>query len=90
MTTPTLRRIKDDVIVTGPDIAPTKFKSRRGAKDWCATEYPASPRTSPGEEAGPCRGKALCASGRPHPPQDLRAAARELFEARASRDAHAG
>ena len=28
MTTPTLRRIKDDVIVTGPDIAPTKFKSR--------------------------------------------------------------
>ena len=28
MTTPTLRRIKDAVIVTGPDIAPTKFKSR--------------------------------------------------------------
>jgi hypothetical protein len=33
MTTLTLRRIKDDFIVTGPDIEPTKFKSRREAKD---------------------------------------------------------
>ena len=29
MITITLRRIKDDFIVTGPDIAPAKFKSRR-------------------------------------------------------------
>jgi hypothetical protein len=29
MTTITLRRIKDDFIVTGPDIEPAKFKSRR-------------------------------------------------------------
>ena len=33
MTTLTLRLIKDDFIVTGPDIAPAKFKSQREAKD---------------------------------------------------------
>ena len=43
MSTITLRRIKDDFIVTGPDIAPAKFKSRREAKDWCASHYPGSP-----------------------------------------------
>ena len=40
MTTLTMRRIKDDFIVTGPDIEPAKFKSRRDAKDWCAQHYP--------------------------------------------------
>jgi hypothetical protein len=43
MTTLTLRRIKDDFIVTGPDIEPSRFKSRREAKDWCATKYAGSP-----------------------------------------------
>jgi hypothetical protein len=43
MTTLTLRRIKDDFIVTGPDIAPAKFKGRREAKDWCTAHYPGSP-----------------------------------------------
>jgi hypothetical protein len=43
MTTLTLRRINDDFIVTGPDIAPAKFKSRREAKDWCVQRYPGSP-----------------------------------------------
>jgi hypothetical protein len=43
MTTLTLRRIKDDFIVTGPDIASAKFKSRREAKDWCVQRYPGSP-----------------------------------------------
>jgi hypothetical protein len=43
MTTLTLRRMKDDFIVTGPAIEPTKFKSRREAKDWCAAHYPGSP-----------------------------------------------
>ena len=43
MTTLTMRRIKDDFIVTGPDIEPAKFKSRREAKDWCVTHYPGSP-----------------------------------------------
>jgi hypothetical protein len=43
MTTLTLRRIKDDFIVTGPDIEPAKFKSRREAKNWCTAHYPGSP-----------------------------------------------
>jgi hypothetical protein len=36
MTTLTLRRIRDGFLVTGPDIAPATFKTRREAKDWCA------------------------------------------------------
>jgi hypothetical protein len=51
MTTLTLRRIKDDFIVTGPDIEPTKFKSRREAKDWCMTKYPGSPIKEIGADA---------------------------------------
>jgi hypothetical protein len=43
MTTLTLRRMKDDFIVFGPDIEPARFKSRREAKDWCAQYYPGSP-----------------------------------------------
>jgi hypothetical protein len=35
MTTLTLRYIKGDFVVTGPDIQPAKFKSHREAKDWC-------------------------------------------------------
>ena len=36
MTTLTMRMVKGDFIVTGPDIEPMKFKTRREAKDWCA------------------------------------------------------
>ena len=43
MTTLTLRRIKDHFVVTGPDIEPTRFKSRPEARDWCKTHYPGSP-----------------------------------------------
>ena len=44
MTTLTLRYIKgDDFVVTGPDIEPARFKTRREAKDWCAAHYPGSP-----------------------------------------------
>ena len=43
MTTLTMRRVKDDFIVTGPDIEPAKFKSRREAKDWCVISATASP-----------------------------------------------
>jgi hypothetical protein len=32
----TLRRIKDNFLVTDPDIAPATFETRREAKDWCA------------------------------------------------------
>jgi hypothetical protein len=51
MTTLTLRRMKDDFIVTGPDIEPAKFKSRREAKDWCAQRYPGSPIKEHGADA---------------------------------------
>jgi hypothetical protein len=42
MTTLTLRYIKGDFVVTGPDIQPTRFKTRREAKDWCVAYYPGS------------------------------------------------
>jgi hypothetical protein len=45
MTVLTLRYIKSDFVVTGPGIAPLKFKSRRAARDWCQTHYPGSPIT---------------------------------------------
>jgi len=38
-----LRCIKGDFVVTGPDIEPIRFKTRREAKDWCVTHYPGSP-----------------------------------------------
>ena len=45
MTTLTMRRVKGDFIVTGPDIEPMKFKSRPEARDWCKTHHPGSPVT---------------------------------------------
>jgi hypothetical protein len=32
-----------DFVVTGPDIEPARFKTRREAKDWCVAHYPGSP-----------------------------------------------
>jgi hypothetical protein len=63
MTTLTLRRLRDDFLVTGPDIEPMKFRSRREAKDWCAKLYPGSPVT----EIGANRSKRIvvAAKGRP-------------------------
>ena len=51
MTTLTMRVIKGDFIVTGPDVEPMKFKSRSEARDWCKTHHPGSPITEvgPGE-----------------------------------------
>jgi hypothetical protein len=43
MTTLTLRYIKGDFVVTGPDIEPVRFKTRREARDWCAAHYPGAP-----------------------------------------------
>ena len=43
MTTLTLRYIRGDFLLTGPDIEPRKFESRRAAKDWSSTHYPDSP-----------------------------------------------
>jgi hypothetical protein len=35
MTTLTMRMIKGDFVVTGPDVEPMKFKTRREAREWC-------------------------------------------------------
>jgi hypothetical protein len=43
MTTFTMRNSRGHFVVTGPDIEPLKFKSRREAKDWCAEHHPGSP-----------------------------------------------
>jgi|tagenome__1003787_1003787.scaffolds.fasta_scaffold19795030_2 hypothetical protein len=46
-----LRYIKGDFVVSGPDIVPTRFKSRGEAKNWCRTHYPGSPITEIGRDA---------------------------------------
>jgi hypothetical protein len=38
-----MRMIRGDFVVTGPDVEPVKFKSRREARDWCAKNHPGSP-----------------------------------------------
>ena len=38
-------------IVTGPDIEPRKFESRREARDWCAEPHPGSPIQEIGADA---------------------------------------
>jgi hypothetical protein len=43
MTTLTMRYIKGDFVVTGPDIESVRFKTRREAKDWCVAHCPGSP-----------------------------------------------
>jgi hypothetical protein len=45
MTSLTVRYVKGPFVVTGPDIAPLKFKSRREARDGCTAHYPKSPIT---------------------------------------------
>jgi len=63
MTTLTLRRIKDDFVVTGPDIAPAKFTNRREAKDWCATKYPGTPIKEIGADESQRRSRAMRRKG---------------------------
>jgi hypothetical protein len=43
MTTLTMRYMRGDYVVTGPDIKPVKFKSRREARDWCAQNHRVEP-----------------------------------------------
>ena len=43
MTTFTMRRVGGEFVVTGPDIEPMKFKTRREAREWCTVHYPGSP-----------------------------------------------
>ena len=42
MTTLTMRCIRGEFIIIGPDIEPMKFDSRREAKDWCRWHHPRS------------------------------------------------
>jgi hypothetical protein len=42
MTTLTYATSRVTFVVTGPDIEPLRFKTRREAKDWCSTHYPGS------------------------------------------------
>jgi hypothetical protein len=53
MTTLTIRMVKGDFVITGPDIEPMKFKTRRGAKDWCKAHHP--PITEIGPDKKPVR-----------------------------------
>jgi hypothetical protein len=43
VTTLTLRMVKGNFMVTGPDIEPVRFETRREAKDWCLAHHPGSP-----------------------------------------------
>jgi hypothetical protein len=43
MTILTMRVIRGHFVVTGPDIEPVKFNSRREAKEWCWDHHPGSP-----------------------------------------------
>ena len=50
MTTLTMRMIKGDFVVTGPDVEPMKFKTRREARGWCKTHHPGLPITEVGPD----------------------------------------
>src|SRR5215813_13438249 len=75
MTTFTMRRVGGDFVVTGPDIEPKKFKTRREARDWCPVHYPGSPireivppqyRTNTGCKATACSARVPLRSRRHH------------------------
>jgi hypothetical protein len=42
MTVLTMRYLQGHFVVSGPDIEPIKFKTRREARAWCARHYPGS------------------------------------------------
>jgi hypothetical protein len=39
----TLRRVRYQFIVTGPDIEPMTFKTRHEAREWCREHFRGSP-----------------------------------------------
>ena len=43
MTTLTMHYMRGHFIVTGSDIEPVMFKSRREAREWCTEHHPGSP-----------------------------------------------
>jgi hypothetical protein len=40
--------VRGHFVVTGPDVEPMKFKTRREARDWCTTHHPGAPITEIG------------------------------------------
>jgi hypothetical protein len=47
----TLRYIEGEFVISGPDIQPVSFPSRREAKDWCFKHYRGLPLMEVGEGA---------------------------------------
>jgi hypothetical protein len=39
----TMRRVRDQFVVTGPDIEPVTFKTRAQARYWCYVHFRGSP-----------------------------------------------
>ena len=76
MTTLTLRAQRGHFTVTGPDIEPLKFKSRREAKDWCA-EQPGSPIKEIGADAATKTGRR---NDRSQAPTDWALALRSIID----------
>jgi hypothetical protein len=64
MTTLTMRYVKGNFIVSGPDIEPLKFKTRREAKGWCMAYYPGSPIREIGADAAKRANRAMPRKGR--------------------------
>jgi len=58
MTTLTLRYIKGDFVVTGPEIEPIRFKTRQEAKDWCRAHLKKSVRSTGPPQRGATSGEA--------------------------------
>jgi hypothetical protein len=63
MATLTIRFVKDHFVVTGADIEPMRFKSRREAKDWCRWHHSRLPVVEIGRDAS--RRVVLGSMGRP-------------------------
>ena len=53
MTTLILRRIKDHLVLTGPDIEPMQFKTRPEARDWCRSRLSWGASDMKSEREGP-------------------------------------
>jgi hypothetical protein len=43
LTVLTMRRVREHFVVTGSDIEPVTFKTRREARVWCLAHFPGSP-----------------------------------------------
>jgi len=79
MTTLTLRFINGHFVVTGPDIEPMKFKSRREAMDWRRGHHPRVPIIEIGDRS---RRMMEGSVGRPRKRPDQTASAQPMISHR--------